>query len=66
MGTPHQGRANHMTSLDADQMNRLTIEATLGKPPSIPGAEAKAFYDAVRADVAAMKAKGIMPMPLPE
>jgi len=47
--------------LDADQMNRLTIDATLGKPPSIPGDEAQAFYDAVLKDVTALKAKGIMP-----
>ena len=47
--------------LDSEQMNRLTIEATLGKPPSIPGEEAQAFYDEVLRDVTAMKAKGIMP-----
>ena len=47
--------------LDSDQMNRLTIEATLGQPPSIPGEEAEAFYNEVLADVTALKAKGIMP-----
>jgi hypothetical protein len=49
------------TVLDSEQMNRLTIEATLGKPPSIPGEEAQAFYDEVLRDVTALKAKGIMP-----
>lgn len=42
-------------------MNQLTIDAVNGRPPSIPGDEAKAFYDAVLVDVTALLAKGIMP-----
>lgn len=52
--------------LDADQMNKLTIDAIKGRPPSIPGPEAKAFYDRVAKDVAAQKAKGIAIDLLPE
>ncbi len=52
--------------LDADQMNKLSADALQGIPPSIPGDEAQAFYDAVKKDIDAMKAKGIMPMPIPD
>jgi hypothetical protein len=52
--------------LDSEQMNRLTIDACAKRPPSIPGAEAQAFYDKVKVEVEEMKAKGIMPDFLPD
>lgn len=44
--------------LDAEQMNKLTIDAVKGRPPSIPGDAAKAFYNRVAKEVAAQKRRG--------
>lgn len=52
-------------ALDGDDMNRLAIEAEQGKDkPSIPGDEAATFFAAVKKQIADLKAKGMMPMPV--
>jgi hypothetical protein len=51
-------RSNNM-ALDGDDMNRLIIEAAAGKDaPSIPGDDAKAFFDKMKKQVAEIKAAG--------
>lgn len=52
-------------SLDGDAMNQLIGDAIDGKDtPSIKGAEAKAFFDKVKKQVAEMLAKGQSPQML--
>ena len=46
-------------ALDGDDMNRLIIEAAAGKEvPSIPGDEAKAFFEKMKKQAADIKAAG--------
>lgn len=48
-------------SLTTEQLNTLTVDATLGREkPSIPGEEAAEAYEALKAQVAKIKAAGWM------
>lgn len=52
--------------LDGDDMNRLMIDAVMGKDaPSIPGPEAQAFFDKVKKQVDDGKDEGLAPDMLP-
>lgn len=56
-----------MFQLTAEQMNLITKEATLGKAEtSVPGQEAKEFFDNVKAEVDAMKKQGVQISMLPD
>lgn len=49
------------TNLTTEELNTLTIDATLGREkPSIPGEEAAEAFEALKAQVAKIKAAGWM------
>lgn len=47
-------------SLDADEIERLTLEATLRRAPSIEGDEARQYYDKVKEEIEEIMRQGLI------
>lgn len=47
-------------SLHADEIERLTLDATLSRAPSIEGDEARQYYDEVKAEIEEIIKQGLI------
>ena len=55
------------TTLTAEQLNTLTIDATLGREkPSVPGEEAAKIFEELKKQVASIEKSGMMVDFLPD